>query len=387
MTLQLDINTCSTGLKVVEKELNRAFIDRQEPIKMLIITLIANENICFVGTPGTAKTDMTNGLCKLITADYFSQTLNAYTTPDDLFGHYSVKEITDNDKQIMKWENYTGGAQIAFWDEAFKAVGPLMNSCLTVLNERTLDIGEGQKIKTNIKMIVGASNEYPADAGDDLAAFWDRWTCRMVINDFTRDSDFEHFWSEYGTGNIGNVDSDKAIPIEYVDYLRNQIWSVDSDALKSKILDIRAALIKVGIHVSARRWGKVKKMIHSAALFDGRDIAKPKDLLILSNLLWRNEAEKEKIDTILSESIGGDYHAANKLYSAAVEEMDKCKNAEFVKSNIGVFGAANTTICNFLNEAEKLDQEDATVQDTIKFLEQQSEWLQNAVQQTMRRRR
>ena len=69
-------------------------------------------------------------------------------------------------------------AGIAFLDEVFKANSAILNSLLTLLNEREFDNGSG-RLRTPLLSVVGASNELPAD--DSLLAFFDRFLVRVPV--------------------------------------------------------------------------------------------------------------------------------------------------------------------------------------------------------------
>ena len=68
--IEKDIQSISQKIQTVETELNTAFLERKEEIKSLLITLIANENVAFVGTPGTGKSNLVSAFSSLINLYY-----------------------------------------------------------------------------------------------------------------------------------------------------------------------------------------------------------------------------------------------------------------------------------------------------------------------------
>ena len=58
----------------------------------------------------------------------------------ELFGPLSMREL-ENDQYIRKVEGYLPQANVAFIDEIFKANSAILNTLLTILNERLFDNG------------------------------------------------------------------------------------------------------------------------------------------------------------------------------------------------------------------------------------------------------
>ena len=83
---------------------------------------------------------------------YFETLLNQFTTPEEVFGNISLKAlngqfIDENGKKIEKEEyrRLTEGmlpeADIAFLDEIWKASPAILNTLLTIVNERNFHNG------------------------------------------------------------------------------------------------------------------------------------------------------------------------------------------------------------------------------------------------------
>ena len=367
-------NLCSQ-IHGVKATLNNAFIDRSEEIDMLLTTLIANENICLVGIPGVAKSALIESLASLINGKYFGYQIRCDTTPDDIVGHISIKELRDNDSRKIRTANMAPEADVVYLDECFKASGPMLNSMLLMLNERMVDIGEGVRQKSNIKMIVASSNEYPLEG--ELGAFWDRWTVRMEIGNFKRDTDFSKFWEGFGNGDIGKVDMSKSIPIETVNKRRSMVWDVDSSHLNRQIYDLRTELMKEDILLTPRRWGKIKKMVHASALYAGRTKASKSDLKVLSHCAWRTVDEKETIDDIILQIMGGDIHDANRLWAMATKAYTVAgvRNLPAEPQYIGKTAPVLSQLREYVAEAQKLDQSEPMVAEKTRKIVEMADLL------------
>ena len=71
---------------------------------------------------------------------FFERLLTKYTNPEELFGPLSLTSL-ENDVYIRNIKGYLPSASIAFLDEVFKANSAILNSLLTILNERRFDNG------------------------------------------------------------------------------------------------------------------------------------------------------------------------------------------------------------------------------------------------------
>lgn len=74
-------------------------------------------------------------------------------------------------------EGYLPKASVAFIDEIFKANSAILNTLLTILNERLYDNGSTRET-VPLLCLVGASNELPES--EELDALYDRFLLRKV---------------------------------------------------------------------------------------------------------------------------------------------------------------------------------------------------------------
>lgn len=69
-------------------------------------------------------------------------------------------------------------AEVAFIDEVFKANSAILNTLLTILNERLFDNGK-QRLPVPLLCLVAASNELPES--EELDALYDRFLLRTTV--------------------------------------------------------------------------------------------------------------------------------------------------------------------------------------------------------------
>ena len=356
------LESLHSQLNIITSELNSAFLEKSEEIEGLLIGVIANENVVMVGSPGEAKSNLTECFTSLIGGTTWAYQLGAFTQPDDIFGIESLKELRENDRKVIKTAHMAPSANLVYLDEVFKANNSMMNSLLLLLNERKVDIGEGTRLKTENRMVVGTSNEYPEDS--ELAAFWDRWAIRFDTKTLQSDDSFDYFWENIITGSIGVVDTKKAMKLSDIDLLRDSIRLVDSSCLTSSIKKLRFELMRNNIVLSTRKWGKIKKILHAVALRHGRLTSKKRDLNFLRNVIWRNPTEIKTVDNCISESIGGDLNLAKKALALArriYQELASANLPENKPQAIAFLAQKKDEIEQVERDAEKLDLDDPQV--------------------------
>src|SRR5437763_16460209 len=163
-------------LQEAARVMDQHFLDKQEVIRLLLVSVVAGEHMLLVGPPGTAKSALVRTFAKLIDARYFEYLLTRFTEPNELFGPVDIRAFREG-TDTGKTETMLPEAEIVFLDEIFKSNSAILNSLLNILNERKFS--NGSKIMdVPLLSMFGASNEVPND--DNLAAIFDRFLLRVV---------------------------------------------------------------------------------------------------------------------------------------------------------------------------------------------------------------
>lgn len=150
----------------------------------MLLSLLCGEHSLLLGPPGVAKSQLCSRITSLIARNekMFSRLLTKFTLPEELFGPLSIQDLKlDRHHRITK--GYLPEARVAFLDEIFKANSAILNSMLTILNERKFDNGTA-RYDIPLLIAVAASNEYPANTGE-LQALYDRFLFRMWVDPVT----------------------------------------------------------------------------------------------------------------------------------------------------------------------------------------------------------
>tara|TARA_R110002096_G_scaffold292224_2_gene486603 strand:+ start:45397 stop:46611 length:1215 start_codon:yes stop_codon:yes gene_type:complete len=304
----VDVAKLGTQFQEIARILNSHFLDKQEIIRLLIISAIAGEHMVLVGPPGTAKSALIRMFAKLVNASYFEYLLTRFTEPNELFGPVDIRAFREG-QYTRRTEKMIPEAEIVFLDEIFKSNSAILNSLLAVINERRYSNGP-DIMQVPLISLYAASNEAPND--ENLSAMFDRFLLRVL----SKNLDSYHFHELLNRGVANEVrrmsgDSSGLKPVISADELRHlhanfgKYMSFPEDFMakyKGLIFQIRSE----GITVSDRRAVKLLKLFAAAAIFDGRKQVNDSDFFILRHM-WNNLDQAELLEEIVNPVVDGYY--------------------------------------------------------------------------------
>jgi MoxR-like ATPase len=161
-------------LKAAVDRIAENLVERDEEARLVVLGMISQEHVLFLGPPGTGKSAIGRRLSKICGGQFFQRLLTRFTTPEEIFGPLSLRAL-ENDEYRRCTTGFLPTASVAFLDEIFKANSAILNTLLTVLNERQFDNGAGLREECPIRCVVGASNELPES--DELDALYTGSCC------------------------------------------------------------------------------------------------------------------------------------------------------------------------------------------------------------------
>src|SRR5258706_16379835 len=181
------MSNAAASLARIREELNHNFQERAEPVDGALCALLSGSHVLIIGPPGTAKSMLADELCRRIDgANYFQWLLTRFTTPEEIFGAVSLKALEQDDYRRVTSRKLPE-AHIAFLDEIFKANSSILNSILTLINERLFHNGK-EIVHVPLLTLFGASNELPEE--EELTALYDRFLLRFVVGYIAEDFRF-----------------------------------------------------------------------------------------------------------------------------------------------------------------------------------------------------
>ena len=278
-------------LRQLRDALLTGLVERDLSVRLALIASLAGEHLLMVGPPGTAKSLIARRLhLAFAQSSYFERLLTRFTVPEELFGPLSIKGLED-DKYERLTDSYLPTASIAFLDEIFKANSAILNSLLTLLNEREFDNGT-RRDKTPLIAVIGASNELPDN--EELDALFDRFLLRLHVGPVSK----KGFPALIGLAGHESPVLPEEIKLTSADLQEIQDCSAQvsvPDFVVALLCELRDWCGAESIYVSDRRWRKIVKLLQVSAWTNDRDVVSIWDCWLLQHCLWNKTEDREKI--------------------------------------------------------------------------------------------
>ncbi|MCM3711098.1 AAA family ATPase [Sporosarcina luteola] len=280
-------------LEEIKNALNAKFFERENEVEAILIAILSRQHMLMIGPAGTAKSALSVELAKIVQGtEYFQWLLTRFSTPEEVFGPLSLKDL----EQGVYKRNTAGKmpeANLVFLDEIFKANSAILNSLLTLINER-LFYNNGSPVKVPLMSVIGASNEYPEE-GEGLEALFDRFLLRFEIDYIANETNFISMMKGEG--------KHQPMPSMTMEELVQLQFFTDMVAIPDEVYEtlskIRMELRDEGIRPSDRRFKQSLSVLQAKALINQRQFVKVDDIVILENALWETVDQKDTVSLIV----------------------------------------------------------------------------------------
>ncbi|MDK2834667.1 MAG: MoxR-like ATPase [Methanolobus sp.] len=288
------INICSDGL-----------YEREEIVAVSLLSAISGQPVFLYGLPGTAKSLIARRLSKVFKdTSHFEYLMQNFSTPEDVFGPVSIQELK-KDNYVRKTDGYLPAADFAFLDEIWKSSPAILNTLLTIINERIYR-NNGKVEKVPLKALIAASNETPPP-NQGLEALYDRFVMRIVVDPMHERENFERLLDG------GPVPVDVQVPdrlqFSHTEWeqIPDEIYKVSIsrevfaiiNAIRVSIDEFNRNNPEIAVYVSDRRWQKIAFILKASAFLCDRTEVIPVDAFVLRHCLWTLEENREQIDEIV----------------------------------------------------------------------------------------
>lgn len=264
-----------------------SFFEREREASGLLVALLSRQHMLMLGPPGTSKSAIVNATRLAISdAQGFAWLFTKFTLPDEVFGPMSLTAL-----KADRFERVPTGklpeAHVAFLDEIFKASSAILNSLLTISNERVWH-NNGHAVQVPLETIVGASNELPES--DETAALYDRFLLRYWVEPI-RGADAMAKMMLAPEPQIDVTITLAELHAAQQDAARMPI----EDGTVESLVELRHELGKLGIQASDRRYKQALKVLRAYAWLLGEKELSPANFDLLADMLWSEPAQRPKI--------------------------------------------------------------------------------------------
>lgn len=286
-------------LRQVIKLTGEGLIERDEPVRLLVMAALSGEHLLLVGPPGTAKSELAKRLHRLFGGRYFERLLTRFSVPEELFGPLSLAAL-DEGRYERDIDGYLPQASIAFLDEVFKANSAILNALLTLLNEREFDQGP-VRIDVPLICLVAASNELPDD--ETLRAFEDRFLLRALVAPVS-DEQFAALLTVQDQATTV-VAAGHMLTEGHLQAVREAAQAVRCPVeVTAHLGGLRKLLRDTGVQVSDRRWVRAVHLLRVSAACCERSNVDIDDLWLLKALVGENAEHAGLIENWFCDLLG-----------------------------------------------------------------------------------
>ncbi len=302
-----DPNQVREMLLAIEQQLNSTFVQRQEAVRVILVSVLARQNYMLIGEPGTAKTSVIDCFTKHVRAPRFKILMGKFTQPEHVFGVLDINAF-----KAGKYETVTSGmytdAPYPILDEALKASDGCMNSLLGVLGPER----EYQGKRTQNRCTGGATNWPEVDGlSKHVEALYDRFLLRCVVTPVDRSNQAARRALYRASEQVPVYAPVVHVSVDELDLASQAVADVE---ISDKIIDLMDDLVsrltapkklssgQLGapeMQVSDRRATQLQAILRANAWLEGRDEVSIEDFDLLRHGLWTKRKDVEAIIAIL----------------------------------------------------------------------------------------
>jgi MoxR-like ATPase len=371
--------TVRDRLRRVRSELAQLFLEREAVIDGALVALLAGHHVLLIGPPGTAKSMLADELCRRLDgAHYFQWLLTKFTAPEELFGAVSLRALEADEYRRVTTQKLPE-AHIAFLDEVFKANSSILNSILTLMNERRFHNGRAV-VDVPLISLFGASNELPED--DELQALYDRFLLRFVVEYIADDFRFLRMLQARPAG------PRTALTLADLRSIQAAVRAVDvPQHVFRSLADIRRELGRKQIVASDRRYQHAVGLLQSHAYLCDRDAVCEDDLFFLENVLWHDPNERGEVRATIHQLLRG-YEDEAKALLYQTQELRDYAHRQWDNNDMRSRAVveAHTKIRNILAKVSSLIEEARTIGrpvDSVQKVKDEIETIQQRMLETL----
>ena len=312
------------------KKLSEGLYEKEEVIGLTLLCALAGKSIFLFGLPGTAKSLIVRRTASAFKdSKYFGQLMNRFSTPEDVFGPVSLSKLKE-DKFERQTEGYLPKADFVFLDEIWKSSPAILNTLLTIINEKVYRNGS-QEEKVPLKALVAASNETPPK-GQGLEAMYDRFIMRLLVKPAEDINNFKSLIVDKDVSFDAGFNDEEKISTEDWEDLKIFIEEIEvPENVLNIICSIKDEIEEYNngnnekIYISDRRWKNIVYILKTAAYLCDRKEILPVDCFLISHCIWTLEENIDDVKKIVEKSIKSFSQISRKDFEMLSSEVNTLK--------------------------------------------------------------
>jgi MoxR-like ATPase len=230
----------------------------------------------------------------------------------------------ENGEFRRRTEGYAPSAEVIFFDEVFRGGPGILNSLLTLVNERIFHNGR-EVMRVPARVIIGASNSLPApdgDEGPELGAIADRWAVRIVVRAVAPADRGAMIWTDppavQQVASVGDVDAAAA-------HARALPWGADGRQAMLAAIEAAAEAVPAARRPSDRRMRQAAQVVAAEAALAGADEVAVEHVAAAVDVLWSDLADEGAVRAAVLRVADADGAAAADALAAAAEAEEQAR--------------------------------------------------------------
>lgn len=367
-------------LTSIRAELANYYLEREDLIQIIFVSLLAAKHAVVYGPPGTGKSDLLRGACShVVGIRTFIKLMTKTTVPDETEGALDVPKMMATGEYRRRRAGKLTDCEVAFLDEIFKANSMILNTMLMIMNEKEYE-EEGTLHPVPLVSVFGASNELPESK--ELQAFADRFVFKFETKYLAPSNRAKLHRRPIGDRYVAQTQ----ITLADLEVLQEQIPLVNFPEEMSALYDkLLLAADLQGLRMSDRAVGQAKQVMAANAVLNGRTAVINEDLELLEHMLWKDPKDKPAVRKLLLELVNPMKQLANEFKDEAdaiyTELLPLFRSAATANSKTEAM-ASNAKLSNI---SDKIKSEIAKRPGSnVKVLELADEYVTVRIENTVR---
>jgi MoxR-like ATPase len=361
--------------------MKEAFVAKDEIIDLMGICLVGGENLFLLGPPGTAKSALVLELGRRLEGYTFSYLLTRFTEPNEIFGPFDIRKLREGELETNT-EGMLPEASLVFLDELLNANSAILNSLLTVLNERVFRRGRETRALP-MRMAVGASNHLPED--ESLRALFDRFLLRVHCDQVPEERLPEVLHAGWALERE-QEHPPRSVSMDELAALSAELPRVDLSEVHEPFVKLVLHLRNAGIELSDRRAVKLQRLVAASALLCGRTQAIPSDLWVFRHI-WDELEQEEVILGIVEAAIeSAEQHREDDDSSTSQDDRShprarkgSAPDPEKIARDLEALEAAAQDESSRGDDMQLPSDQRERIQDHLRILSNRVTWISNSV--------